>query len=327
MYKRMSAVLLSVLMCLSCSRERGEKTVLTAPFGPLAYPFAYMAENMPSKYEFRVWMNPDQLRAMITGKQADFFALPTNVAAVFHNKGADLTLLGVSLWKVMWIVSSDSTNGTLQALRGEEIVVPFRGDMPHIVFADIARNCGFDPETDFVLRFVNSPQDAVQQLIAGRAGNAVLAEPDLSILMYKTGLSGGGTGGTRRFYRVVDIQKEWDRIHGTGAEIPFGGVAVSAATAADTDFVRDFQRDYARAVEWCVLHPEETAELVARRFDWVRKEPIVEAMKHIELKFVPAAEAREAVETFFSVLLDGNPRTIGGKLPDDGFYWRDDGAR
>jgi len=327
MYKRMSTMLLSALMCLSCARERGGKTVLTAPFGPLAYPFTYMAESMPAKYEFRVWMNPDQLRAMITGKQADFFALPTNVAAVFRNKGADLMLLGVSLWRVMWIVSSDSTKRTLQALRGEEIVVPFRGDMPHIVFADIAVNRGLDPGKDFVLRFVNTPQDAVQQLITGRAGNAVLAEPDLSILMYKTGTSGGGTNGPHRFFRVIDIQEEWDGIHGAGAEIPFGGVAVSASAAVDTDFIRGFQRDYARAVEWCVLHPEETAELVTRRFDWVRKEPIVEAMKHIELKFVSAADAREAVETFFSVLLEGNPKTIGGRLPDDGFYWNGGGAR
>ncbi|MCD6307912.1 MAG: ABC transporter substrate-binding protein, partial [Candidatus Latescibacteria bacterium] len=191
-----------LLLAASCSMRDREAIVLSAPFGPLAYPFIYMAEHQDSaaygrRFELKIWNNPDQLRAMVAGGQADFFALPTNVAAIFHNKGVDLRLVNVSVWSVFWMVSTDSTKTTLASFRGEKIVVPFRGDMPHIIFENLARHEGLDPAMDMRLRFAGTPQEVVQQLLTGAADHAVLAEPDISILMYRSREMGGNSGRAR----------------------------------------------------------------------------------------------------------------------------------
>jgi len=314
-----SALLLSALLVLSCGQKERGRIVLSAPFGPLAYPFVYMVESAQnSPYDFVVWSNPDQLRAMITGGQADFFALPTNVAAIFHNKGADISLVGVSVWSVLWMVSTDSTKTTLGDFRGEEILMPFRGDMPHIVFSTVARQQGLEPERDFRLRYVATPQDAVQQLLLGRAQHAVLCEPDLSILMYR--MRAGNTGDGSVFYRVIDLQDEWRAVFDTGKSLPIGGVAAPGNVIGNAGRVRTFQKDYARAVTWCVEHPEETADLVARFFEGVPREPIVEAIRNVDQHYETAAEARPALEAFYGVLMDSDPAMTGGKLPGDGFY-------
>ena len=314
-----AAFFLSALLMLSCGRREPGRIVLSAPFGPLAYPFVYMAESADdSPYDFVVWSNPDQLRAMITGGQADFFALPTNVAAIFRNKGADLSLVGVSVWSVLWMVSTDSTKTALDDFRGEEIIMPFRGDMPHIVFTTVARRRGLEPEKDFRLRYVATPQDAVQQLLLGRARHAVLCEPDLSILMHRA--RAGDAGDASVFYRVIDLQDEWRAAFGTGDSLPIGGVAATGAVFEDAALVRKFQDDYSHAVSWCVGHPEETAGMVARYFEGVPREPIVEAIRNVDQHYETSAVARPELEAFFGVLMESDPAMTGGKMPDDGFY-------
>ncbi len=319
-----AAKLLAVLL-LSCSgTERGDTVVLSAPFGPLAYPFLYMAEHtapevLGGPVELAVWRTPDQLRAMVAGGQADVYALPTNVAAVFHEKGVDLRLVNVSVWSVFWMVSTDSTMTSLSSFRGARVAVPFRGDMPHIVFETLARQAGIDPERDMELHFAGTPQEIVQQLLTGAVDHAVLAEPDVSVLMVRA----RERGGTRRFFRTVSLERLWGEAFGTGPEIPLGGTAVIAGFPDDRDFAGRFDAEYARAVDWCVSHPGEVADLVASLFPGVPREAVMDAMGHMKFASVGADDARPALETFFGVLHDANPATVGGRMPDDSFYRAD----
>ena len=336
--KTMKKKLFIYMVCLtsvsltSCTRHDGDGIVVSAPFGPLVYPLVSMVErsypsSFPGSIELSIWNNPDQLRAMIAGRQADFFAVPTNVAALFYNRGVDVKLINVSVWGVLWVVSSDSTKKELRDFGGEEIVMPFKGDMPHIVFNTLVRKRGLNPEKDFIMHFVSTPQDAVQQLIMGHAHHAVLAEPDVSILLYKSRLLRTDGEQSTIFYRAIDLQKEWGSVYHTGDGIPIGGIAIHASTAAQPEVVAMFQREYAKAVEWCTTHPEETAALVAHHFEDIPTEPIVESMKHVNQKCVTAWTARKALEDFFSVLYDGNPASIGDTIPGDGFYWQDEPAQ
>jgi len=321
MKKIITILSITLLFLTSCGKRDTETVVLTAPFGPLAYPFIRMAaEDGPVDYELVVWKNPDQLKAMIAGSQADFFSLPSNVAAIFHNKGAGLSLAAVSLWKVMWIVSNDSGIHTLADLKGETIVMPFKGDMPHILFSSIVRGLGLDPERDFNLSFVASPQDASRQLLTGAADHAFLAEPDLSILIRKAADVDGQDGAPQKFYRAVDIQEAWAGLNGGAGELPIGSVAVTENARTKTGRLDSFRRDYRKAVEWCSTHPDEVALMVAEYFPGVEPEGVADSMKHIVLRYENAAGAREALESFYSVIREGNPARIGGELPGDDFY-------
>ncbi len=313
-------LLLAVLLVsASCGGRDHDSVVLTAPFGPLVYPFLRMeAVDGPVDYEVVVWNDPDQLKALIAGGQADFFGLPSNVAAIFHNKGAGLSLAAVSVWKVLWIVTSDSTKTSLADFKGESIVMPFRGDMPHIVFEEVARERGFDPEHDFDLRFVTTPQDASRLLLTGGADHALLAEPDLSMLLKKAASGEAGEG--RLFYRAIDLQDEWAALKGGGNELPIGAVAVTEGTQAKTAVTPAFCRDYEAALEWCSAHPAETAAMVAARFPGVEAAGVEDAMHHVVMRYETASEARKSLETFFSAILAANPARIGGKLPGDSFY-------
>ena len=175
---------------LPCARaatpERLPRLVLAGPFASVSNPLVRIVEagllsDMADIVELRTWKDPDQLRALALEGKADFIAMPTNVAANLFNRGVELQLLNVSAWGVLFMVSRDRERRTLADFRGEEVVMPFRGDMPDIVFRLLADKQGIGVGEDIRLRYAASPLDAMQWLLMRRADHALLAEPAVSV--------------------------------------------------------------------------------------------------------------------------------------------------
>ncbi len=165
----LAGLLIALLGAHISAAEPLEKLTVSGPMAVVTYPLLAMVDNgkfaqIAKEVEVKIWQNPDQLRALIVGNGADFIAVPTNVAAMFYNKGINLQLLNVSVWGILHMVSRDQNLKTLADFKGKEIAMPFKGDMPDIVFSELARQQGLDPDKDFVIRHVSTPMDAVQLL-------------------------------------------------------------------------------------------------------------------------------------------------------------------
>src|SRR5690606_7860357 len=114
---------------------------------------------------------------------------------------------------------------TLGDLRGKEIAVPFRADMPDILLGLIAERQGIDPRKDLRMRYVATPIDAMQLLIMRRVDQALLAEPAVSMALRKTG-SFPANIIAPELHRSVDMQAEWGRAFQRAPRIPQAGIAV-----------------------------------------------------------------------------------------------------
>jgi NitT/TauT family transport system substrate-binding protein len=328
MIKIVGSLLLSLLMFLCVSNVQAEpleKITIAGPMAVVTYPMLAMLENgkfdkIAKEVEVRIWQNPDQLRAMILGNEADFLAVPTNVASMFYNKGVDLRLLNVSVWGILHMVSRNDNMKTLADFKGKEIAMPFKGDMPDIVFSEIARRQGLDPEHDFKIRYVSNPMDAVQLLILRRVDHALLAEPAVSMVLYKTKNHKLIKLVAPDLYRSVDLQKEWGEVFKTDNDIPQAGIAALKTVNGNEEMLEIFQKEYQAAIEWCLANPEETGRIVEKHIKGLKAAPVATALGATNLKFKTAAESKEKLVHFFSVLSDSEPKKIGGRLPDDSFY-------
>ncbi len=333
-----------------------DKLTISGPMAVVTYPLLTMVENgkfaqLAKEVEVKIWQNPDQLRALIVGKSADVIAVPTNVAAMFYNKGIDLQLLNVSVWGILHMVSRDKNLKTLADFKGKKIAMPFKGDMPDIVFSELARQQGLDPEKDFMIRHVSNPMDAVQLLILRRVDHALLAEPAVSMVLYKTknhtllklvapDLYRSKTKNhtllklvAPDLYRSVDLQQEWGKIFTSTPEIPQAGIAVLPSLRDKPELLAIFQEEYRQAVTWCKEHPAETGEIVVRKehpaetgeivvryIKGLKPVPVANAIGNTLLKWKTTPESKQELERFCSVLAASDPKKIGGKLPDDSFY-------
>lgn len=308
----------------SWAAARLPKLVLSGPPAAVSTPLIHMVESgalrdVADVVEFMPWKDPDQLRLMAVGGKADFLAMPSNVAANLYNKGVPVKLLNIATWGVLWMVSRDGTAKTLADFKGKEIAMPFREDMPDIVFALLAERQGLDAKRDFQLRYVASPLDAMQLLVTRRVDHALLAEPAVSMALRKT-QSFPISVVAPTLFRSVDLQKEWGRAFGARPRIPQAGIAALGARTKDTALQDRLMAAYAQSLHWCAANGKTCGEMVAKRIDLLSPEAVTDSLAVSQMEAVPASQARLELETFYTQLLNKNPALMGGKLPDSGFY-------
>lgn len=316
-------LLLAVLMPSVQAAER-ERLVFAGPPASVSYPLIHMIDSgalgeVARQVEFRPWTNPDQLRAMVMQGQIDFIAVPTNVAANLYNRDGPITLLNVATWGALWMVSREPGLKTLADFKGKEIAIPFRADMPDIVFGFLAERQGLDPRKDFRVRYTATPMDAVQLLVMRRVDHALLAEPAVSMVLRKT-RSFPLSVVAPEMYRSVNLQTQWGELTAGPARIPQAGLAALGKTRQDAALLTRIEQAYARSAAWCFEHAGECAAMVSKRIELLTPEAIADSLQAQPRYLASAAQARGELEAFFQLLLERQPATLGGKLPAAAFY-------
>ena len=297
---------------------------LAGPPAIVSAPLIHMAEtgalkDVAQRTVFTAWRDPDQLRMMSMGGKADVLAMPSNVAANLFNRGAGVTLLNISTWGALWIVTRDAQRKTLSDFKGEEIAVPFRGDMPDIVLQLLLTKQGLDPLRDFRIRYVPTPMEAMQLLITRRVSHALLSEPAVSLALRKTQSFPVGLIAPT-LHRGADMQQEWGRLYQRPARLPQAGIAAVGALRAQPEALAAVTRAYAQSLAWCRDNAMECGRMMARHIDLLTPEAVADAIAVSQMDAVPLPQAREELEFFFGQLMARNPGLLGGKLPAAAFY-------
>lgn len=309
------------------ARAAGEprlpQIALAGPPAIVSAPLIHMAESgalngIAERTTFTAWRDPDQLRVMAMGRKADVLAMPSNVAANLYNRGAGVTLLNIATWGALWIVTRDSARTTLADFKGEEIAVPFRGDMPDLMLQLLAAKQGLDVRRDFRVRYVPTPMEAMQLLITRRVQHALLSEPSVSMALRKTQSFPIGLVAPE-LHRGADLQQEWGRLFQRAPRLPQAGIAAVGDLRQQPAALAAVQQAYARSVAWCRANPLDCGRLMASRIDLLAPEAVADAIATSQLDAVPAHAARADIAFFFEQLYARDPALLGGKLPDAGF--------
>lgn len=299
------------------------RIALAGPPAIVSAPLIHMAETnalggIAEHTTFTLWRDPDQLRLMALGHKADVLAMPSNVAANLYNRGAGVTLLNIATWGALWIVTRDAQRKALADFRGEEIAVPFRGDMPDLMLQLLAAKQGLDVRRDLRVRYVPTPMEAMQLLITRRVSHALLSEPAVSMALRKTQSFPVGLIAPE-LHRGADLQQEWGRVFQRPPRLPQAGIAAVGAVRGQPAVLAAVSEAYARSVAWCRANPQDCGRLMAARIDLLTPEAVADAIATSQLDAVPAQAARSDIAFFFEQLYARDPALLGGKLPDAGF--------
>ncbi|MGQ9683490.1 MAG: ABC transporter substrate-binding protein [Anaerolineae bacterium] len=264
---------------------------------------------------FEIWNTVDEARASLTSGHAHLCGLPINVAAALYNRGLSVRLLNVYIWSILYLVSADSQVTSLADLRGQPVLIPFRGDLPDILTQYLLQRQGLDLARDCQPMYVATAPEAAQLLVAGRARHAVLSEPAATLALQKAGAAG------LTLQRVVDYAQAWAQATGRRPRMPMAGVvAAPSILRSSPDIIPWFQAAHRQACAWVAEHGEEASALGAEVMRAVPPAIMSASLPHILFEFVPAQAARTEVEFFLSEMRTLAPEWIGGDLPPDAFY-------
>jgi NitT/TauT family transport system substrate-binding protein len=299
-----------------------DKLTLVAPPGPMAIPMAYLAVNnkladVAEETELVIWENADQLKAMIAGGQGDIVTLPSNNAAIFYNKGLKLQLLDISVWNITYLVTADPDVKSFADIKGQSLVVSLQGSVPDVMFQFLTKQEGLDPTKDFKLRYAADPTQAAQLLLAGQVDNAVLSEALATAVLLQTKTA------EKPLRKAFAFDAAWIQATTRSDDTPIAGTVATAGAMDKPGVLMAFEREYKAAVDWMLADPEAAGQLVETELPQLGLKAAVmtASLQGITWKYTPAAEARQYLERFYGNLSELSPEVIGGKLPDDGFYY------
>lgn len=263
------------------------------------------------------WKNPDELRARISSGQMQVSAVPTYVGANLYNKGMDVKLINVLVWGNLYIVGPEGEKIEWSNLKGQTIHVPFKGDMPDLMLQYLLKKNNLDPKNDVNLQYVSSPTEAVGLMAAGKAKYAILPEHVASLSIIKAKEAG------HAYTKLMSIHDEWAKITGKEPRIPQAGILVSGDLIKNhPEVVEELQNQFKQSVEWINQDPKVASPLL-EEFAGGMKAPFIEkVIPSLNLSFATAEEAKAELEFFFQELSSVSIDIIGGKLPDDGFYYQ-----
>ncbi len=281
---------------------------------------AYLAKQSQlqeavKEIDFRIWKNHDQLRADAVSGTLQVSATPTSLAANLYQKGVGIKLLNVLVWGILYVFSTNKNVNTWQDLKGKTILVPFRGGLPSQLFTFLAKANNLNPQTDIKIEYTSDFAQAVQLLLAGKGDIALLSEPA------GTGAEIRGKQQNLQVRRILNLQEEWGRVTKRKPRIPQAGtLALTSLIDQHPEVIQVIQTELKSAVDWVKQNPDDASELGAENLGL--KAPIVKnSLQYTPLEMVSAAEAKEELEFWFERLIEQNPKFLGGKLPDDGFYY------
>ena len=264
---------------------------------------------------FRLWHDPDELRAGVVSGRTRLFSTPTHLPANLANRGLPIRLLCMLGQGHLYVVTANESISAFKDLTGQPVLCFFRNDMPDLVFRACARVEGIDPDKDIKLTYVQTGMEAAQLLAAGKAESALLSEPAATAAIMMAAREG------RSLRRAVSLQQVWATHHG-GVGLPMVGVAVNQSLIdEDPGIVAALAASLPAAKSWVLKNRAEAAALAEKDMA-MRPQVFEKAIDYFNMEIVSAHDAKGQLETFYQAILDLAPDALGGKLPSDDFYLR-----
>ena len=184
----------------------------------------------------------------------------------------------------------------------------------------------------------NNTEGRIQVLAINTLGVLYIVDTDGSIqsvgdLKGKT-IYASGKGATPEYaarmkndsIRVaLDLTEQWDMLQegeeNSGAMITGVIVARKEFVEGNPEVVEKFMRSYRESVDYVNGNIDEAAGLI-EKYDIVPAAVAKEALPYCKIVFIDGEEMKEKLSGYLQVLMEQNPKSVGGKLPDDRFYFR-----
>ena len=267
------------------------------------------AGDTANDYTFTLAGDPTQVSASVIKGEVEVACVPVNLASTLYNKTEGKYIcLAINTLGVLHILEAGDSVQSIADLAGKTLYATGQGSTPEYILNYILEKNGI---ADKVTVEYETEHTALVSLFAnGSVTLGMLPEPNVSAAMVQT----------PTLRKALDLTAEWDKVCDTSAVQ--GCVIVKKEFAeANPDALKAFMNEYAASVEFVNANVEQAAAL-CETYGIVPKAAIAKrALPNCNIVFVTGEEMQTDLSAFLGVLFDANPKSVGGKLPGEDFYY------
>ena len=262
-------------------------------------------------YDLQLYGTADEIVPLLTKGELDMAAIPANLAATLYQKTqGGIQVMAVNTLGVLYVVEKGDTVHSVADLKGRTILSTGKGTTPEYVLRYILQQNGIDPDKDVTIEFYSEATEVTAQMAVAEDAIAVLPQP------YVT--SASMQDDTLRV--ALDLTEEWDKICDT--QLITGVTVVRTEYAQEhPDVVAAFLKDYTASVDAANNDLDGTAALCEEQGVVAKAAIAKAALPNCNIVCVTGDEMQADVAGYLQVLYDADPASVGGAMPDDGFYW------
>lgn len=280
--------------------------------------FMDQADNLQltdHRYHFSIAASPDEAIPKIVKGEVDIAAVPANLASVAYNRSQGaVQVLAINTLGVLYIVESGDTVHSVEDLRGKTIVATGKNHTPEQVITYLLTKNGLIIGDDVNIEWKSEAAECLSALMSRQNTIAMLPQPFVSAAQLKS----------ENIRVALDLTKEWDSLQ---AREEHPSALITGVVIAQKEFVQQhpdavaaFMEHYQQSVDYVNQNADEAAALV-ERYGIVKAPVAKKAIPACNIVFIAGQEMKTKLGSYLQVLFGQNPKSVGGQLPGDDFYY------
>ncbi len=294
-----------------------EEVRIAALKGPTAIGMIKVMEDASNQltqnnYNFTVAGTADEISVGLVKGEFDIAAIPCNLASVLYQKTeGGISLAGINTLGVLYIVETGDTIQSVEDLKGKTIYSTGFGTTPQYTLNYLLNSYGIDPDKDLTIEYKTEATEVAALLSESEDAIALLPQPYATTVMLNN----------PKLRIALDVAKEWDAVSTDQSSVVTGVVVVRKEFLEEHKEAFDaFMKEYAESARYVNENISDAAALV-EKYDIFKAKPMEKAIPYCNITLIQGEEMKEKVSGYLNALYEQDPKSVGGKLPDEEFYY------
>lgn len=264
-------------------------------------------------YTVTMYGAADEIVPLLSKGELDMAAVPANLAATLYQKlEGKVQVAAVNTLGVLYVVTTGNAEVTSVAdLAGKTVYSTGKGTTPEYALNYILTQNGLDPAKDLTIEYKSEATEVLSAMQTAGDAVAVLPQPYVTTAqMQVEGLK-----------VALDLTEEWNKVSPDSALVTGVLLARTDVIEANPAAFDQFLADYQASIEWVNANTADAAQLVAK-YEIVPKAEVAEkALPACNITWLAGSEMKDKLSGYLQTLYDQDPASVGGAMPDDGFYY------
>lgn len=254
--------------------------------------------------------NEEVKNALING-DADIAAVATNVASALYNKtGGAIQVLAINTLGVLYILEKGNSIQTMSDLTGKTVYATGQGANPEYILNYLLEKSGVSPK-EVDIQWMTA-QEVIAKMTTEETAVCMLPVPAATTVMTKD----------PAIREAISLTEVWSSVDDS--------MLAQGCIVARTDYIQEdpqaveaFLAAYENSLNFMMAQEnrDAAAALVAQYGITANDKIAAKAIPSCNLTFITGAEMKTVLNAFYHVMFQADPASIGGAMPDDGFYY------
>jgi len=268
--------------------------------------------NSAYPYEFQIFGTADEVSTGLIQGTLDMAAVPCNLASVLYNKTeGQLQIAAINTLGVLYIVETGETIQSVEDLRGKTIYSTGQGTTPEYTLNYLLNSYGLNPDKDVTIEYKSEAAEVAAILTEAQDAVAMLPQPYVTVAMTQN----------EKLRIALSVTEEWEAVNSDSSVVTGVLVVRKEFAEQNPEQVAAFLEEYKTSADYANQDVEGCAELV-EKYEIFKAAIAKKAIPYCNISFISGKEMEQKIMGYLTTLYNQNPASVGGKLPDDGIFYR-----